>query len=222
MSRAFPRALRIFLLLSAGALAASLAVPLVDALAAPDVPALWWTARAFGLLAFVALWLSVLFGVFTSSKGAGGLLDKATVVQLHGRWAIAAQIATALHVLVIVVDPSSGVVAHAALVPFTSATLTGPTALGTLALWGLALLLVTTALSRRLSRVAWRAVHASAFGTLLLALVHGITAGSDSGALPVRGLYLVTTGLLVAALVQRLLLARRLASSKPSLEGAPR
>ncbi len=216
MNQAFPRALQLFLLLSAGALAASVAGPLVEALAAPGVPAMWWAARAFGLLAYVALWLSVLFGVFTSSKGAGGLLDKATIVHLHGRWAVAAQIATVLHVLAIVFDPNAGVAAYATLVPFASATLTGPTALGTLALWGLALLLVTTALSRRLSRVAWRAVHASAFGTFLLALMHGITAGTDTRALPVKVLYLATTGLLVAALVQRLLLARSAASSGAS------
>jgi hypothetical protein len=209
MSHAFPRALRLFLLLAAGALAMSMAGPLVEALAAPEVPAMWWLARAFGLLAYVALWLSVVFGVFSSAKGAGGLFDKGTIMQLHGRWAVAAQVATVLHVLAVVVDPHSGVGAFAALVPLTSATLTGPVAVGTLALWGLALLLVSTALSRRLSRVAWRALHASAFGTFLLALVHGATAGSDTGAPVVRWLYLLTAALLVAAIVQRLLLARR-------------
>lgn len=207
MSQALPPALRIFLLLAAGALVAALARPLLDALAGPGVPAMWWAARALGLLAMVALFLSVLFGMFVSERGGGGLLDKGAVIHLHGRWALAAEVATVGHVLAVVVDPWSGVTPLAALVPATSATLTGPIALGTFAVWGLGLLVVTTAIGKKLSRTAWRAVHATAFGTFVLALVHGITAGSDLGSPVVRGLYLVTAALLVGAVAQRLLLA---------------
>lgn len=209
MSQAFPMALRVFLLLAGGALAITMAGPLFEALAAPGVPAMWWAARSLGLLALVALWLSVLFGVFMAAKGAGGLLGKPGVALLHQRWALAAQVATVLHVLLIVADPVSGVTPLAALVPMTSATRTGAVALGTFALWGLIVLLVTTALSKRLSKAAWRAVHASAFGTFLLATVHGATAGTDSAAPAVVGLYVATTVLIVAAIVQRLLLAWR-------------
>lgn len=209
MKQALPTALRVFLLLAGGALVLRMAAPLVDSVATPGVPALWWSARALGLLALVALWLSVAFGVFMAGKGAGGLLDPRIVAQLHSRWALAAQVATVLHVLAVVADPNSGVTPIAALIPLASATLTGPVALGTFALWGLVLLLVTTALARHLSRGAWRAVHASAFGTFLLAMVHGATAGTDTTSPVVRGLYLVATALIVAAVIQRLLLARR-------------
>lgn len=214
MNQAFPRALQIFLLLAAGALVAAALPPLLSALAAPGVPLMWWSARALGLLALVALWLSVLFGVFMAGKGAGGLVSKPAVALLHSRWALAAQVATALHVLLVVVDPVSGVTPLAALVPLTSATLTGPVALGTFALWGLALLLLSTALSHKLNKTAWRAVHASAFGSFLLALVHGITAGTDAASPPVRILYTLTTALILAAIIQRLLLAR--ASRRPA------
>lgn len=222
MNQAFPRALRVFLLLAGGALLATALPPILTALAAPGVPLMWWSARALGLLALMALWLSVLFGVFMAARGAGGLFGKPAVALMHGRWALAAQVATALHVLFVVADPVSGVTPLAALLPLTSATLTGPVALGTFALWGLAVLVVTTALAKRLSKTAWRAVHASAFGSFLLATVHGVTAGSDTSAPAVRLLYALTTALMVAAIVQRLLLARadRLASSplsSPSL-----
>ena len=215
MSAAFPRALRVFLLLAAGALAMRAAGPLADALAAPGVPLVWWIARASGLLTWLALALAALFGVLIAAKGAGGLLDKATVAELHARWSLAAIIAAAVHVLAVVADPVSGVSPLAALAPFTSATLTGPVALGTFALWGLALVALSTALSRRLSRASWRAIHASAFGTLLLGLAHGITSGTDADAPAARALYLVTTGLVLAAIVQRLLLAARPSRGAP-------
>jgi len=209
MSQVFPAALRVFLLLAGGALVITFVQPLLLAVAAPGVPVMWWAARALGLLALVALWLSVLFGVFMAGKGAGGLFSKPGVALLHRRWALASQVATALHVLVVVADPVSGVTPLAAIIPMTSATLTGPVALGTLALWGLVVLLVTTALAKKLSKVAWRAVHASAFGSFLLATVHGVTAGTDTTAPAVQGLYILTTALIVTAVVQRLLLAWR-------------
>jgi len=226
MNQAFPAALRLFLLLSGGALVVTLLPPLfgvivspsaADAGAAPGVPIMWWAARAMGLLALVALWLSVLFGIFIAGKGAGGLLPKPSVALLHNRWALAAQVATALHVLLVIADPVSGVTPLAAVLPLTSATLTGPIALGTFALWGLAVLLITTALTRKLSKVAWRAVHASAFGSFLLATVHGATAGTDTTAPAVRILYALTSGLIIAAIIQRLLLAR--AASRTSPQG---
>ncbi|MFO0745287.1 MAG: hypothetical protein U1F43_06350 [Myxococcota bacterium] len=211
MSPAFPRALRIFLLLSGGALVVLSLRPLLEAVAGPGVPVMWWAARATGLLAVVALWLSVVFGVFMAGRGAGGLLPKPAVALLHARWAVAAQVATALHALCVVADPMSGVTPLAVALPLASATLTGPVALGTLALWGVVVLLVTTALARRLSKTVWRASHASAFGTFLLATVHGASAGSDAATPAVRGLFVITSALLVAAIVQRLLLARRTA-----------
>lgn len=216
MNPAFPTALRVLLVMAAGALAVSALRPMLAAVTAPNIPVMWWCARAFGLLAYVALWLSQISGLLISSKGGGGLLEKSTATWLHNRWALAAQVATVLHVVFVVVDPVSGVSALAAFVPFTSATLTGPVALGTFAVWGLALLLVTTALSRRLSRTTWRAVHASAFGTFVLAALHGASAGADTVSPLIRGMYLITAALLVGGIVHRGLVARAERAEAPS------
>lgn len=210
MADAFPRLFRVFLVLAGGALAMAALPPLLTALAGPGLPLMWWSARAFGLLAYLALWLSAMFGVFVSARGAGGLLDKATVLELHNRWALAALVASGVHVLAVVGDPVAGVTPLAAAVPLVSAKLTGPVALGTLALWGMAVIALSTALSKRVPRWLWRALHASAFGTFVLALVHGLSAGSESGTAAVRGLYVGTAALLLGAVVQRLLLARSL------------
>lgn len=211
MKDAFPRWFRVFMLLAAGALAMSAVPAVLEALAAPGVPALWWAARALGLLAYVSLWLSALFGVLLAGRGDGGLLDRAVLLALHDRWALAALVATALHVLAVVGDTRSGVGPAAAALPFAAATLRGPVALGTFALWGMAAVALTTALIGRLPPFAWRAVHATAFGTLLLALVHAATAGTDAGAPLVRGLYAGSVALLLGAVLQRLALAARAA-----------
>jgi sulfoxide reductase heme-binding subunit YedZ len=188
--------------------------PLVELLAAPGVPVMWWADRALGMLAYVALWLSTLFGVMVGSRGAGGLLDRATVLQLHSRWALVALSATGLHVLTVVGDPYSGISPLAVFVPGVAEKLTVPVTLGTFALYGLVSLGLATYLADRIPKAVWRAIHATAFGTYLLALAHGVLAGSETQLLAVRALYIGTAAVLVAAVLQRVLLSLLPSTSK--------
>ena len=209
MRDAFPRPFVIFTWMVAGAFLLAAIPALLELFgrlaAAGDRQVLWWSARVLGLLASVALWLANLFGVFVAGRGAGDLLDRATVMELHKRWALAALAVTALHVLAVVGDPASGVTPLAALIPMVSANLRGPVALGTLALWGMGAIGATTALYGTIPRWGWRAVHASAFGIYGLALVHGITAGSETGVPAIRALYVGTAAALLGAVVHRVL-----------------
>lgn len=214
MKSAFPTWFQHFALASLGAATVLSMAPVVERLAAPGVPVLWWADRALGMLAYVALWLSTLFGVLVGSRGAGGLLDRATVIQLHSRWALVALAATGLHVLTVVGDPYSGISPLAVFVPGVAQKLTIPVTLGTLALFGLTSLAVATFLADRIPKTVWRAIHATAFGTYLLALAHGVFAGSETQVPAVRALYLGTAAMLVAAFVQRVLLSLRPATPK--------
>lgn len=220
MMDVFPKPLRVFVLIASGALCLASVQDAAEAFVPREMPILWWAGRAWGLLAYVALWLSALFGVLISSKSGGGLFDPAWLVALHHRWAMASVVSTSLHVLAILADKTAGVTPLAVAVPLVSDRLRGPVALGTLALLGLALVVVSTALSRRLPRGLWRAIHALSFGTLLLALAHGLTSGSDTQSLAVRAMYLGTSGLLLAAITQRLLLALRPGTKAPIADQA--
>jgi predicted ferric reductase len=175
---------------------------------------MWWADRALGMLAYVSLWLSTLFGVMVGSRGAGGLLDRATVLQLHSRWALVALSATGLHVLTVVADPYSGISPLAVFVPGVAEKLTVPVTLGTFALYGLVSLGVATYLADRIPKAVWRAIHATAFGTYLLALAHGVLAGSETQVLAVRALYVGTAAVLLAAVLQRVLLSLGPSTSK--------
>lgn len=181
--------------------------PFVELLVHPDSPFMWWAGRALGMLAYTALWLSTLFGVLVSSRGAGGLLDRAVLIDLHGRWALMALASTALHTLVILVDPHSGVSALSAFVPVASQRLAGPIALGTFGGWGMLVLGVSTYFMDRIPKTAWRAIHATAFGTFALALVHGIWAGSETQVLAIKVYYAGTTAVVMGAVFQRISLA---------------
>lgn len=214
MKNAFPTWMRAFALAAAGAATVLAMAPLVELLAAPGVPVMWWADRALGMLAYVALWLSTLFGVLVGSRGAGGLFDRATVLQLHSRWALVALSATGLHVLTVVADPHSGISPLAVFLPGVSEKLTAPVTLGALALAGLVTLGLATYLADRIPKAVWRAVHATAFGTYLVALAHGVLAGSETQVLAVRALYVGTAAVLLAAVLQRVLLSLGPSTSK--------
>ncbi len=184
------------------AVGAVLASPWVLA-AGSSEPVLWWAARAFGFVSYVALWLAMLTGVLLSTQRLPKRIDRKVLFELHQQWTLAAVVATALHVLALVTHPESGVGVTGALVPYASSQLTGPVALGVFAMWGLALLAVSSWLRSRISSTAWRIIHTTAFGAFLVALAHSVAAGTDTSAVAVQWLYVVTGTVLVGATAGR-------------------
>jgi len=189
-----------------GIVGAVLASPWAFA-ARADAPALWWASRAFGFVSYVALWLAMLTGVLLSTQRLPKRIDRKVLFELHQQWTLAAVIATALHVLSVVTHPEAGVGILGATVPYASEQLTGAVALGVLAMWGLALLAVSSWLRSRIAPSTWRVIHASAFGAFLVALAHSVAAGTDSGQPVVQWLYALTGSALVLAIAVRVVSA---------------
>lgn len=201
---------RLLALAAMCALAWSLVPPLFAAVDATGQPLVWWASRSFGFVAYVATWLSMLFGMMASARGIEGMLNRKLIMELHQQWTLAAVIAVALHVVTIVGhEVESGVAPVAAFVPFTAETLTGPVALGTVALWGLAVLAVSSWLRARIPYQWWRVLHGLSFGVFILALVHSITAGTDTALPAVQWVYIVTVALFAGTLTSRVVVALR-------------
>ncbi len=168
---------------------------------------LWWLGRATGVLAYGALWLATFFGVLVSSKGAGGLLDRATIIGLHRGWSAMALAATLLHILLIVGNSHSGVNPLAAILPQMSSIMTGAITLGTVSFWGVLAITLSTTFMNRIPNIVWRGIHASAFGTYILALAHSLLSRPETNANWGWSLYISTSALLLGAVIQRLLVA---------------
>lgn len=208
MTNPFPAPLRLFLLLAVGVWL-GVAVPgLIGLFASKELPLMWWAARALGLVAQLALWMSVLFGVFVGAKGAGGVVETPWVRELHMRWSLASIGLVVLHVLFVVADPFAGVGPWAALIPMTSPIRTQGVALGTFALLGMGGVYAATTVMKKLPPGVWRAVHGLSFGVFLLATLHGVKAGTDADDPVIRGVLLGSAVVVVGAIVQRVLLAR--------------
>ncbi len=182
-----------------------------------ETPWLWWASRSLGFVAYLSLTLSMIFGVLVSSRGADGLVARKTVLYLHQQWTLAAVISVLLHVAAIVVHSESHISGIDAAVPFAASRLTGPVALGTVAGWGIVLIALSSWFRKRISYVVWRAIHAFAFGSFFLAILHGITAGSDTG-IAAQWFYLMSGSAVLAAVMFRVIFAIH----GPSRHGRPR
>lgn len=165
----------------------------------PDTGTATWDAeRAAGFAAYLLLWASVLTGMalYLRIRSAGVQLTE--VLEAHRITSALGLAFTAAHVAGLLLDPVVHFDPIDAAVPFTSAYRPVQTGLGTGALWLMAGVLVSTAVAGRLPLAAWRRLHYLSFPCWALALVHGLTAGTDSGAMPVTLVYAFTAGTVAA------------------------
>jgi methionine sulfoxide reductase heme-binding subunit len=169
-----------------------------------EQPIQWWASRATGFAAYVTLALAMLFGLLVSSRGLDGAVSRKTVTDYHQQWTLAALVFTVAHVLVIVTDKYVDISVVGALVPGRSAHLTGEVAIGTLSLWGMVVIIVSSWARSHLSYELWRMIHAGSTAVVLLGLAHGVMAGADSDEALAQWLYIGTGAGIFGATVFRL------------------
>lgn len=175
---------------------------------------LWYTARGAGLAALVILTLATSLGALTSMKITSA--PARVVMQYTHRAAAGLGLGLiALHIGTILADAHAGVGVRGALVPFASAYRPNAVALGSIAAY---LILTLAALGVARGRLAasargaawWRRVHTLAYGAWALAMLHGITAGTDAGVTWVRTLWALCLVAVLTSVAARLgALARR-------------
>ncbi len=148
-----------------------------------DDDALWLVARATGACAVVLLTTATVAGIVLSHPGRARLRwpAPATRVRLHVSTAVFALVFTALHVLVVAVDPQFNIGWAGALLPFAAAGRPVTATLGVISLWSGAAAGLTAALSGRVRISWWRGLHRFAALAWVAAWGHAVLAGSDTG-----------------------------------------
>ena len=168
---------------------------------------LWVIARASGLVSYLLLTAVTVVGLLLASppRSAARFIGVAQRLRLHVLLAMFALVFVVLHVFVLAIDPWAEVGWWGALVPFGSAYRPLPVTLGLLALWSGLISGVTAGLAGRGLGRMWLPLHRLAAAGWVLAWLHGVLAGSDTGAwLWMYGV----TGALVLILVLRRIMTR--------------
>jgi predicted ferric reductase len=146
-------------------------------------PALWYATRATGLVTMLLLTASVLLGVLTTGRFAGGSWPRFLTVGLHRNLSLLVLVFLTLHVGTTVIDTFVSIPLTAAFIPFASSYKALWLSLGAVALDLLLALVATSLIRNRLGLKTWRWVHWAAYICWPVALAHGLGAGTDRGTL---------------------------------------
>lgn len=139
----------------------------------------WYVTRASGIVAWLLLTASVLWGVVLSTKAFPEQRRPAWLLDLH-RWLGGLTVAfVAVHIASLVADNYVSFGLADVTIPFASNWKPAPVALGIVAAWGLIAVELTSLAMRRLPKKVWRAVHFGSYLIFWLTTLHAAFAGTD-------------------------------------------
>ena len=208
----FKNILRIGLILAGGMLAFFLGALLLPTLAqsgaATDTHTFWYMSRASGIIAFVFLWLSMLLGLIKTTNLIPRGKSSAIAIDLHQFVSLAGLFFSLFHGVILLWDPYIAMTLGQMLVPFTVFNYRPlNVGAGQISLYLWAVLVLSSSLRKSIGRATWRMLHYLSFGVFWLVLLHGISAGSDSGTAGMQILYWGSAGSIVFLTTYRILSA---------------
>jgi methionine sulfoxide reductase heme-binding subunit len=158
---------------------------------------LWYLARACGIVAWLMLTASVLWGIVLATDLFPRRRRAAWLLNMH-RWLAGLTIVfIAGHLGALLVDRYSHIGVLTIVVPFASSWRPTAVAVGVVAVWLLFGVEATALAAKRLSKKWWRDVHIASYGVFWAVSIHGALAGTDAS----RALYTVTSIAALAAIV---------------------
>ncbi|MBA2944059.1 ferric reductase-like transmembrane domain-containing protein [Paenibacillus sp. CGMCC 1.16610] len=166
-----------------------------------DLP-IWMLIRVFGILSYLSLFVGMALGIaysFPQWKGQ----TKARLLRSHTYANHLGTCLALLHTVLLVIDTFMPYDWKEILVPFAakhSAVLSGT---GSIALYGLLLLIFTTDIRQKLKKKLWFAFHLLSYPIFVLALIHGVFIGTDSSNILIKTMYVTTALLLIGLTVLR-------------------
>ncbi|CAM4509159.1 ferric reductase-like transmembrane domain-containing protein [Paenibacillus xylanexedens] len=151
----------------------------------------WSIIRISGIAAYVLLFVGVFLGIAQGMPMAKGK-PKAAMFKWHTRTTWLAFGLGLVHALTLYIDHYSPFSWGELLIPFTASVHPIGSGLGTLAFYGLVIVLLSSDLRNKLGRKWWFMFHMLSYPVFIGLLVHGMVTGTDSGNIIMRMIYVFT------------------------------
>jgi hypothetical protein len=214
LARSLGAAVALALLGAAGALVAGYYLP------ATAARSYWFVSRSSGVVAYLLVTLSVVWGLVQS-----GRLFRATVPPLlalgtHSFLSWFGLALAGLHALVLTGDQYIKMDVAQVLTPFLAPYRPVPVGLGVLGFYGMLLLTLSFYARNHIGQRQFRLLHYGSFGIFVLVTLHGLLAGTDNGAL--WWLYPASLTAVLVLVVLRIHGAGRDRAQRPRARSSPR
>ncbi len=205
--------LAVFLGLAAAALVLPHWLPgISDSFAGTSPKVYWYLSRGSALVAMGLLWGSMMLGVGITNKMAHLWPGAPAAFAIHEYLSLLGLAFGAFHALILLGDQYSKYQIAQLLVPFGSVQYRPAwVGLGQIGFYVWAIVTFSFYVRRRIGPKTWRAIHYLSFACYLMALIHGLMAGTDAGTAWALDFYWVTGGSFLFLLIYRLLTRKKAA-----------
>jgi DNA-binding winged helix-turn-helix (wHTH) protein/DMSO/TMAO reductase YedYZ heme-binding membrane subunit len=173
-------------------------------------------SRASAMVSYVLLWLAMAIGLAISGRAVRVWPGVNVSSDLHQHLSLLGLLFALFHVLILLADPALDFTLSRALLPWMGASYRPMWVglLGKAALYLMVLVWASFYLRKRLGGRWWRRIHYLSFAVFVLALLHGVFAGTDSAAGWVEVLYGLSGASLVMLAIYRIVSTRRAIASE--------
>jgi sulfoxide reductase heme-binding subunit YedZ len=159
--------------------------------------AMWYLTRAAGMIAYLLLWFSTVWGLAIPSKLFGEVLSGEFTFDFHKFISLLSLGFLGLHIVVLTADRYMPFSVAQLLVPFLSPYRPLWVGIGVIAFYLLLLVTITFYLRKHIGMKAFRYIHYASLAAYLGAVVHALLSGTDSSLPVVVLLYIGTSSLVV-------------------------
>lgn len=164
----------------------------------------WMAIRGSGIIAFLLLAGSTIWGLLITTKVLGRAVKAKPVAWFHESLAIGSLVATGIHMYFLFNHDYIDFGYRALFVPGASAWRPLAVALGVVAFYTMFVITVSFYVKKWIGQNAWRAIHMTSFGTFVAAALHGIFSGTDSSHPVVTGTYVALLAMVALLMAIRI------------------
>ncbi len=170
----------------------------------------WYASRSSGIIAWVLITMSILWGLSLSTRITGNKPTPAWLLDLHRLLGGLSVVFTGIHLAGLVFDSYVSFGWAEILIPMAS-TEWKPEAVtvGVIAFYLMLAVQITSLLMRKMPRKLWRYVHMLSWPLFVTATVHGLWAGTD-----VKNPFYFWTAIISVQIVAFLTIIRAMAQKK--------
>lgn len=166
----------------------------------------WYVIRSAGMVSFLLLYVSIFLGIAIRFPILKKIINPAYSLDIH-RWiSVQALFFALVHGMAGMWDKYINLSLKDVFIPFASSYEPGMMALGTIAMYLMVALIVSSYIKSRISYGLWRAIHSLNFFLYAFAIIHAIHLGTDLKSGAIRTGFIYANAFLVVLLVMSILL----------------
>jgi predicted ferric reductase len=182
----------------------------------------WYATRLLGLLSYLLITGSVIYGLLLSTGILDAIAHRTVSFTLHQDLSAIGLGLALVHAAMLTLDHSVPFTVAQVLIPFSGPYRPVWVGIGQLALYLTIVVVASFSMRKRIGQKRWRTLHYVTFLVFLAATAHGLMAGTDTAAPWAFWGYLLATAVVVFLTGYRIVLAVTARRASPAVRPAPR